>query len=100
MRATASVAQRNTLFSIAGRFPSADLLDVPLSDDARRYYKYGVPFLQRYLPFWAANLVDRLKLLALPLVALLLPLTRILPPAYRWTVRKKSVPLVRRGADD
>ena len=41
------------------------------------------------LPFWAANLIDRLKVLALPLVALLLPLTRILPPAYRWTVRKK-----------
>lgn len=89
MRATANVASRDTLFSTAGRFPSADLLDFPVSDDARRYYKYGIPFLQRFLPFWAANLVDRLKLLALPLLALLLPLTRILPPAYRWTVRKK-----------
>jgi len=89
MRATARVAKRDTLFSTASRFPSSDFLDFPVSDDARRYYKYGIPFLQRYLPFWAANLVDRLKLLALPLVALLLPLSRVLPPAYRWTVRKK-----------
>ncbi|MGQ7843607.1 TAXI family TRAP transporter solute-binding subunit [Granulosicoccus sp. 3-233] len=89
MRAAASVAARDTLFSRAGRFPSRDFLDFPVSADAERYYKYGVPFLLRYLPFWAANLVDRLKLLALPLLALLLPLSRMLPPAYRWTVRKK-----------
>ncbi|ASJ75269.1 TAXI family TRAP transporter solute-binding subunit [Granulosicoccus antarcticus] len=89
MRAAAKVAQRDTLFSRAERFPSPDFLDFPLSADAERYYKYGVPFLLRYLPFWAANLVDRLKLLALPLLALLLPLSRMLPPAYRWTVRKK-----------
>lgn len=89
MRAAAQVAARDTLFSRTGRFPSRDFLDFPVSDDAERYYKYGVPFLLRYLPFWAANLVDRLKLLALPLLALLLPLSRMLPPAYRWTVRKK-----------
>ena len=89
MRAAAKVAARDTLFSRSGRFPSPDFLDFPVSADAQRYYKYGVPFLLRYLPFWAANLVDRLKLLALPLLALLLPLSRMLPPAYRWTVRKK-----------
>lgn len=89
MRAAARVANSDTLFSDRGRFPSRDFLDFPISDEADRYFKYGVPFLQRYLPFWAANLIDRLKLLALPLVALLLPLTRLLPPAYRWSVRKK-----------
>lgn len=89
MQAAGRVFARTTLFSDAGRFPSPDFLDFPLSDEADRYYKYGPPFLQRFLPFWAANLVDRLKLLALPLLALLLPLSRLLPPAYRWTVRKK-----------
>ncbi|MEE9319719.1 MAG: TAXI family TRAP transporter solute-binding subunit [Granulosicoccus sp.] len=89
MRAAARVANTDTLFSERGRFPSRDYLDFPISDEADRYFKYGVPFLQRYLPFWAANLIDRLKLLALPLVALALPLTRLLPPAYRWSVRKK-----------
>ena len=89
MQAAGRVFARTTLFSAAGRFPSPEFVDFPLSDEATRYYKYGVPFLQRYLPFWAANLIDRLKLLALPLVALLLPLSRLLPPAYRWSVRKK-----------
>jgi len=89
LQAAGRVSARSTLFSDARRFPSADFLDFSPSDEASRYYKYGVPFLQRYLPFWAANLIDRLKLLALPLVALLLPLSRLLPPAYRWSVRKK-----------
>ena len=89
MQAAGRVFSRTTLFSKAERFPSPDYLDFPLGDEADRYYKYGIPFLQRYLPFWAANLIDRLKLLALPLLALLLPLSRLLPPAYRWTVRKK-----------
>ena len=89
MQAAGRVFARTTLFSRAERFPSPDFVDLPLSEEADRYYRYGIPFLQRYLPFWAANLIDRLKLLALPLLALLLPLSRLLPPAYRWTVRKK-----------
>jgi TRAP transporter TAXI family solute receptor len=89
MQTAADVFHRDTLFSGASKFPSADYLDFPLSADAERYYQYGVPFLQRFLPFWAANLIDRMKVLAVPLLALLLPLTRILPPAYRWSVRKK-----------
>ena len=89
MRAAGETFDRDTLFSNAGRFPSPDYLDLPPSDEATRYFRYGVPFLQRYLPFWAATLVDRLKLLALPLLALLLPLSRLLPPTWRWTVRKR-----------
>ncbi len=71
------------------QFPSADYLDFPLSDDARRFYKRGVPLLQRYLPFWAAIQLDRLKLLILPLLALLLPLFKILPLTYRWRMRAR-----------
>ncbi len=78
-----------TLLSDAEQFPSAQGSDFPVSAQAKRYHEHGAPFLQRYLPFWVANLVDRLKLLALPLIALLLPLSRMLPPAYRWTIRKK-----------
>lgn len=84
-----SVFSGATLLSAEGQFPTAVGSDFPLSAEATRYHELGPPFLQRYLPFWVANLVDRLKLLALPLLALLLPLSRLLPPAYRWTVRKK-----------
>jgi hypothetical protein len=54
-----------------------------------RFYKHGPPFLQRYLPFWTANLIDRLKIMLVPLLTLLLPLIKIMPPALRWRARKK-----------
>jgi hypothetical protein len=56
---------------------------------ARRYYQAGVPFLQRYLPFWAANLVDRLWVMLVPIIAILVPLSRVVPALYRWRVRSR-----------
>ena len=56
---------------------------------ARRYYQAGVPFLQRYLPFWAANLVDRLWVILVPIIAVVVPLARIVPALYRWRVRSR-----------
>ena len=47
MQAAARVFDEDTLFSKAGRFPSPDYLDFPVSQEAERYYKYGVPLLQR-----------------------------------------------------
>lgn len=89
LQAADSVFSEATVLSAANEFPATSGADFPLAAGAKRYYEQGPPFLQRYLPFWIANLVDRLKLLAIPLLALLLPLSRMLPPAYRWTVRKK-----------
>ncbi len=43
----------------------------------------------RYLPFWAATMLDRLKIMLLPLAALLIPLVKIVPPTYRWRTRRK-----------
>ena len=77
------------LFKQAGSFPNSANLEFPLDDDARRFYKHGPPFLQRYLPFWTASLIDRLKIMLVPLLTLLLPLGKIMPPTYRWRVRKK-----------
>ena len=77
------------LFEQTGSFPNSANLEFPLDDDARRFYKHGPPFLQRYLPFWTASLIDRLKIMLVPLLTLLLPLVKIMPPMYRWRVRKK-----------
>lgn len=77
------------LNSYRRQFPSAEYLDFPLSDDADRFYRLGVPFMQRYLPFWIAIQFDRLKLLLLPLLALLIPLFKILPLTYRWRMRSR-----------
>ncbi len=77
------------LFDKAGEFPSARYVDFPVAKRSKRFFKNGPPFLQRYLPFWAATLIDRLILLALPLATLLFPLAKVIPPVYRWRVRSR-----------
>ncbi|HEY9163983.1 MAG TPA: TAXI family TRAP transporter solute-binding subunit [Magnetovibrio sp.] len=77
------------LFETPGQFPSALYTDYPMSPDAQRYLKDGQPFLQRFMPFWAAVLFDRLIILAVPLVTLMFPLMKVLPPVYRWRVRSR-----------
>ena len=77
------------LFEGEGAFPSSRHNVFPLSPEAKRYYKSGPPFLQRYLPFWAATLVDRLKVMLLPLVVILLPLIKVMPPIYAWRMRSR-----------
>ncbi len=62
---------------------------MPVSDEAVRYYRSGPPWLQRFLPFWAATLVDRLKVMLLPFIALLIPLFKVMPPLYRWRIRSR-----------
>jgi TRAP transporter TAXI family solute receptor len=89
LQAATSVQGGGGLFEQPGAFPNSDNLEFPLDDDARRFYKHGPPFLQRYLSFWTASLIDRLKVMLVPLLTLLLPLGKILPPTYRWRVRKK-----------
>jgi hypothetical protein len=89
LQAAAAVHSRGDVFSPPGHFPSPRNVDLPLHPDAARYFKYGPPFLQRYLPFWAASQIDRLKVMLIPLIALLIPLIRVFPPTYRWRVRSR-----------
>ena len=89
LQAATRVHGSGDLFVEPGIFPSKRWVDLPLDPDAERYFKYGPPFLQRYMPFWAATQVDRLKIMLIPLIALLLPLLRIFPPTYRWRVRSR-----------
>jgi TRAP transporter TAXI family solute receptor len=86
----AAVHGQRGLFEGPKEFPSPDHLEFPLMSEAERYYRSGPPFLARYLPFWAATLVDRVKVLLLPLLVLV-PIARFVPPAYNWRVRSKIV---------
>ena len=45
--------------------------------------------LQRYLNFWVANLVERMWLVMGIIIAILLPLSRIVPPLYAFRVRSR-----------
>jgi len=71
------------------QFPSVDFVDLPLNEDAGRYIREGPSFLYRWLPYTTAVLLDRLKILVLPFLALLIPLSRTAPLLYQWRVRSK-----------
>jgi TRAP transporter TAXI family solute receptor len=89
LQAMSEVHGQSGFFQHAGEFPAYKDHSFALSPDAARHYKSGPPFLQRYLPFWVAVLVERLFVLLLPLFALLLPLLRVAPAIYSWRVRSK-----------
>lgn len=77
------------LFQRAGEYPALIGRDLPPSTVAQRLYETGPPFLQRYLPFWVAILVDRLLVALLPLIAIMIPLMRIAPALYTWRMRSR-----------
>jgi len=89
LQAASEVHREGGYFGDRGEFPSARLLAFPLSDEADHFYKHGPPLLQRFLPFWAASLVDRLKVMLLPLLVLLFPLIKVMPPIYTWRMRAR-----------
>jgi TRAP transporter TAXI family solute receptor len=89
LRAATQLQGKPSLFAGLREFPRSTDSEVPLSPEAVRFYESGAPLLQRYLPFWAANFADRLLVLALPVVAVLIPATRLLPILYRWRVRSR-----------
>jgi hypothetical protein len=91
LRAMTEIHSPGGLFERPREFPSAKYLDFPLTDKARRYLEDGPSLLDRYLPYWVADMLVRLSILLLPLVTLLIPLMRIVPPLYKWRMRSRIV---------
>ncbi|MCK5356071.1 MAG: TAXI family TRAP transporter solute-binding subunit [Methyloprofundus sp.] len=89
LRAADKIHVNGSVFSAPGIFPSDQFTAYPVSDVAERFYTVGPPFLMRYLPFWPAVFIDRMIVMLIPLLALLLPLGKIMPPLYRWRIRSK-----------
>ncbi|WP_417583099.1 TAXI family TRAP transporter solute-binding subunit [Nitrincola sp.] len=80
---------RINLIADNNRFPSLEQTDLTISSDAEYYLDRGPNILQRHLPFWLASLVDRLAILIIPLLAIMIPLMRMAPPAFRWRIRRR-----------
>lgn len=76
-------------FNRARQFPNIDNNELPVAKQADRTIKNGPPLMQRYLPFWLANLVDRMWLALGAILVLLLPLSRVVPPLYSLRVRSR-----------
>jgi hypothetical protein len=89
IEAAKEVHGRANLMQHANEFPAPLVHEFPLSDDAGRYYKSGKSFLYRTMPFWLASLVDRLLVLVVPIVVVLIPAIRFVPPLYAWRVKSR-----------
>lgn len=76
-------------FNRTREYPNLQLAELPVSPEAERAIRNGKPLLQRYLPFWLANLVERMWLAMGLIIALVLPLSRILPPLYSFRIRSR-----------
>ena len=73
----------------AREFPNTRTSELPVSPEGDRAINGTPAFGQRYLPFWASNLVQRMWLVIGGLIVLLLPLSRVVPPLYTFRVRRR-----------
>jgi uncharacterized protein len=89
MKIIAQVHNGSSILNAKSEFPAAKDTDFTISAQALNFYKSGLPFIDKYLPFWAATFVNRTLLVLLPLLALLIPLTKIVPMVYVWLVKHK-----------
>lgn len=76
-------------FQRKGDFPTARNTERRLAPEADRYYRNDPPLLQRYLPFWLANLIDRMWVVLVSIIAILIPLSRVVPPLYQFRIRSR-----------
>lgn len=76
-------------FHRQGEFPNAAYTEIPVVPAAVKYYRSGPSFLQHYLPFWLSNLMERMWVVVVAFGALLIPVSRVVPPLYVWKVRSR-----------
>ena len=93
LSAAVQIHSQPGVFQKAGQFPAAESIDIPLSEEAQRFYKTGRSFLQSHLPFWAATLVERVLIVFIPLSAVLYPIIRFAPQIYNWVMQSRIIRL-------
>ncbi len=72
-----------------GEFPSKTGVTFPLLPEAKQFLEKGPSFFHKHLPFWVANAINRLWIMAIPLVTLVIPLVKLALPTYRWRMRRR-----------
>jgi TRAP transporter TAXI family solute receptor len=93
LNAASEIHSSPNIFHRANEFPAGEAVDVPLSSEAVRFYKSGLPFLHDYFPFWMAELMGKLIILLIPIVGVFYPMMRLLPRFYDWVMRSKVLRL-------
>ena len=83
------IHKKKGLFETQNQFPNIDNLTIEINEDAQRYFTYGDTWLEKIFPYWIASNIDRLKILLIPLITLMIPLSKGFFPLYRWSIRSK-----------
>lgn len=78
-----------SIISEHNEFPTPQYCSFPIVPEARHFYQYGTSFMYRHLSFRWASALDRMAILLLPFIGLLVPIVRLLPPLYNWTMKRK-----------
>ncbi|MEM9225063.1 MAG: TAXI family TRAP transporter solute-binding subunit [Pseudomonadota bacterium] len=89
LEAAEEIHRAPSLLSAGSTYPDVDKIDLPLSAEARRYYRNGPSFLRRYFSFGMANFLERAWVFLIPLITLMIPLVQLAPPVYRWRIRRR-----------
>lgn len=71
--------ENNQFFGKGDTFPAYIDRSIPLSPVAKRFYDKGEPWLAGLMPFWIVSYIDRMWLLALGVLAVVLPFFRLVP---------------------
>jgi TRAP transporter TAXI family solute receptor len=89
LNAATEIHGNASVFRRANQFPAAEGVELPLSSEALRFYKSGLPFLHEYFTFWMAELIGRLVIVLIPVFGVLLPMVHFLPRIYNWAMRSR-----------
>jgi TRAP transporter TAXI family solute receptor len=89
LEAAKDIHKGATLLNRPSEFPHSRGTDFPISDEATRYFKDGRPFLQRYMPFWLANALQRLLLILIPLAAIGIPVVKLIPGLLQFKEKNR-----------
>ena len=89
LEAAEPIHGRGSILTPAATYPDPVKVDLPLSEEAGRFYRNGPTFLRRYFSFDWANFLERAWVFLIPLITLLIPLVQVAPPVYRWRIRRK-----------
>lgn len=78
-------------FHRSGEFPALRRADFPVSPQAREVLTHGLPWLERSLPFWWAQVLTRVLLVCLPVALLAWWAARLIPAYLRWVLESRVI---------
>ena len=88
-KAATEINGKASFLADARTFPQFNDPDINKSEIAHEYYLNGSTYFHRYLPFWLAEIFDRLLFILLPFSALAYPILLALPTYRKRRLTRK-----------